>query len=233
VTEVLYEWPAAARFGRAIPKTKFYEHGKVSNALRERFVGEVQRIAWAYKLADNTVNLPGTVAVPELQVFQLEAKGDDIHESVLAAIDGAVTTPIVFEITRCVHHGKREVRVVAAPKQAGSAPKQGSYSSTTWQPARAPRRSLPAALDLGSLYVAIVESLSGLPARPGEAVSDVADRLTSTRKLQREIDALQRKLRTEPQFNRKVELRRALTAKQQLLADLTSPTTSPAPGTKD
>ncbi|HWC23847.1 MAG TPA: DUF4391 domain-containing protein [Flexivirga sp.] len=230
--DFLYDWPAAARFGRVIPKTKFYEHGRVSNALRERFVGDVQRIVWAYKLADDTLNLPSTVAVPEIQVFQLEAKSDDVDDSVLAAIDGAVKTPVLFEVSRHASDGRRQVRLAAAPKQTAKASKQRGYSTTSWQLADTARRTLPAAVDLGSLYVAILESLSGLAARPGEAVSEVADRLATARKLQREIEALQRKLRTEPQFNRKVELRRSLTIKRNLLADLTSPTISPASGAK-
>jgi hypothetical protein len=45
-------------------------------------------------------------------------------------------------------------------------------------------------------------------------MSDVADRLAAVRKLEREVAALERKLRTEPQLNRKVELRRTLKTKQ-------------------
>lgn len=230
MTDSLYDWPSAAKFGRVIPKTKFYEHGKVSNPLRERFVGEVQRIVWAYKLAATTVNLRSAAAVPEIQVFQLEAKGEDIGGSVLAAIDGAVQLPIIFEVSRGGGDGERQVRMTAAPKQPGKTPKPGEYLTTRWLPSDTPRRALPAAIEINGLYVAIVESLSDFSARPGEAVSDVADRLTAARTLEREIDALQRKLRTEPQFNRKVELRRQLTTKQALLADLTSPTTSPSSG---
>ncbi len=45
-------------------------------------------------------------------------------------------------------------------------------------------------------------------------MSDVADRLATVRKLEREVASLERKLRTEPQLNRKVELRRTLKTKQ-------------------
>ncbi len=41
-------------------------------------------------------------------------------------------------------------------------------------------------------------------------MSDVADRLARVRSFEREIAAGRRKLRTEPQLNRKVELRRTL-----------------------
>ena len=53
-----------------------------------------------------------------------------------------------------------------------------------------------------------------LTARVGEEMSQVAARLATVRKLEREIAALERKLRTEPQLNRKIELRRTLKAKQ-------------------
>ena len=56
-----------------------------------------------------------------------------------------------------------------------------------------------------------------LTARPGEEMSDVADRLATVRKLEREVASLERKLRTEPQLNRKVELRRTLKTKQHEL----------------
>ncbi len=51
-------------------------------------------------------------------------------------------------------------------------------------------------------------------------MSDVAARLATVRKLEREVASLERKLRTEPQLNRKVELRRTLKTKQHELTVL-------------
>ena len=50
-----------------------------------------------------------------------------------------------------------------------------------------------------------------------EITRSIADRLATVRKLERETAALERKLRTEPQLNRKVELRRTLKTKQHEL----------------
>src|SRR4051812_43217281 len=100
MTDVLYRWPAAAKLGRRVPKEKFYAAGAVSGTVRERFVSEVSQISWAYKLADSTINLPGTEEVPEIQVFQIAAKGEDVSESVLTAIDKSIPFPIIFEISR-------------------------------------------------------------------------------------------------------------------------------------
>jgi len=214
MTALLYRWPVAAKFGRTVPKTKFYEHGTVPGAVRDKFVTEVQRITWAYKLAQSTINLPGNADVPEIQIFQIDTKGDDVGESVLAAIDKAVKTPIIFEIVTGEGDEQR-VRMAASHKQAGHAtPKLSAYYTTDWQPQDAERQPLPTAISLPSLYTALLAPLTPVSARPGEELSDVAARLQAVRKLEREVASLERKLRAEPQLNRKVELRRALKTKQ-------------------
>ena len=219
---VLYRWPANAAFGRTIPKTKFYEHGNVRTALREKFVDDVQRITWAYKLADDTIRLRGTTAVPEIQVFTVEAKGEDVSDDVLTAIDKSVHFPIIFEVA-----SDRRVRTVAAQKSLeGKTPKIGSYFTTGWQPADAPRRAMPTALDLSSLYEAILISLLPATTRVGETVLAATGRLERARKLQREIAVLEKKLGTEPQLNRKIELRRQIKERSAVLMELTDPTPS-------
>lgn len=211
MTDLLYRWPAAARVGRVVPKTKFYEQGMVSSTARANFVAEVQRITWAYKLAESTINLAGSAEVPEIQVFQIAAKDADVTEPVLAAIDRAVQTPIIFEITR----PDGRTRTAATLKLIGGiSPKLGSYYSTGWHPESVERQHLPTAVTLPALYTQLVQSLTAIPARSGEELADAAARMERLHKLEREISALQRKLRAEPQLNRKVDLRRALKAKQ-------------------
>lgn len=220
MTDLLYRWPEAAKFGRRVPKEKFYEHGTVSTAVREKFIIEVQRITWAYKLAEATINLPGTSAVPEVQVFTIDSKTDDVSEAVLSAIDKAIPFPIIFEVTRSLTERPR-VRMVAAHKQLGAGiPKLSAYYSTGWQPGDATRQPLPTAITLPTLYATLLQPLTPLTARPGEEMSEVADRLAAVRKLEREVASLERKLRAEPQLNRKVELRRTLKTKQHELTEL-------------
>lgn len=209
---VLYQWPHASHFDRRVPKEKFYEHGSVPPAVREKFVAEVKRITWAYKLAEATINLTGTAVIPEVQIFHIEAKNDDVSEPVLSAIDNAVRTPIIFEITR---GGDRSVRMAAAHKQASTgAQKLSTYHSTSWQTAGTKRHPLPTAITLPALYTALLEPLTPVTVRPGEDVSVVAARMEAIQRLEREIATLERKLRTEPQFNRKAELHRTLKTKQ-------------------
>lgn len=222
---VLFRWPQAAAFGRVIPKIKFYEHGNVRTGLRDKFVDDVRRITWAYKLADETIHLRGTTAVPEIQIFTVETKGADVFDDVLAAIDKTVHFPIIFEIT----DGNR-VRLTAAQKVlGGKTPKIGSYFTTDSQPSNAPRCPLPTALDLSGLYEAILSALLPIAARPGESVSEATGRIDRSRKLQREITALEKKMRAESQLNRKIELRKQIKQCTEALIKLTDP----APNCKD
>lgn len=216
MTEVLYDWPGKARFGKAISKTKFYEQGTVSAAVRARFVAEVDGITWAYKLAESTINLRGTEEVPEIQVLRIAAKGADVSDTVLAAIDKAIKQPVIFEI-----ESTQGIRMAAALKPGIPG---GRYYSTRWSHDDA-RSPMPPSITLSNLYAALLEPLLPIRIRGGEGLAEVGHRLAAYSRLKREITTLERKLRAEPQLNRKVELRRTLMTQQALLADLTDSTT--------
>ena len=217
---LLYRWPPAAKFGRVIPKTKFYEQGTVSSKVRQKFVAEVQRITWEFKLADETVHLRGDETVPEIQVFGVDAKEDDVSDDVLAAIDKAVVSPIIFEITRARERDV-ETRMVACHKQpGGTRPKLSAYFSTKWVPGDRERSPLPPALDLPSLHRGLLIPILPVSLRSGESLAESTERVGQARKLEREITKIERRIENEPQFNRKVALRRELKTQAAALAAL-------------
>ncbi len=215
--QILYCWPPAARFGRVVPKSKFYKHAAVTTSLRKKFVADVQRVVWAYKLADTTIHLRGDAVVPEIQVFVVDAKDDDVGDDVLAAIDKAVQFPIIFEINSAVE-GRDRVRMVATYKQLdGKKPRLSDYFSTDWLPADTARALLPTAVDLPSLYSGLLASILPFAVRPGEPLAEATARVDQARRVEREIMTLKRKLDTEPQLNRRVLLRRELRDRTDVL----------------
>lgn len=152
----LFAWPKTAAFDRVVPKRKIYEHGAVGSALKERFVQQVEQMTWAYKLAPETVNLPATKTVTEIQVFRVTLKGAELDRGVLRAIDRAIPFPLIFELIQ----GTR-IKVAAAYKQSSRSQKSegdssrwriGNYFETDWQPEHTTRQPLPVALDMSSLY---------------------------------------------------------------------------------
>lgn len=225
-----FRWPPTARFGRVVPKTKFYEHARLSPAARDRFVTEIQRITWAYKLADATIHLRGTAAVPEIQVFEIDAKSDDITDATLATIDKAVQSPIIFELRRTVDGATQTSMAAAYKRLGGKAPQLAGYVRTEWQPADVGRVPLPQALDLPGLYAALLAPLLPVAPLAGETLAVTIERVERKAKLEREIAALDRRLRNEPQLNRKVELRRKIQARKDELATVLDPS---RPTTKD
>jgi hypothetical protein len=222
----LFAYPKAAAFGRVVPKQRFYEHTDNNPKVREFFVREVLRITWAYKLAPETIGLPGSPAIPEIQVFAVDLKDLDLHDEVLGAIDRAVQFPIIFEVHR-ERAGMAEVRAVAAQKVLGArTPKVSAYFTSDWQGKDKVRAPLPPAVNLTGLYAQLLNPLLPASMRPGEELSMTIDRIAAVRRVEQEIAALEKRLRVEPQFNRKVELRRQIRNRTDDLTKLMS-TTSP------
>jgi hypothetical protein len=222
----LFAYPKAAAFGRVVPKQRFYEHTDINPKVREFFVREVLRITWAYKLAPETIGLSGSPAIPEIQVFAVDLKDLDLQDEVLGAIDRAVQFPIIFEVHR-ERAGMAEVRAVAAHKVLGArTPKVSAYFTGDWQGQDTVRAPLPPAVNLAGLYAQLLSPLLPASVRPGEELSVTIDRMEAVRKVEREVAALEKHLRVEPQFNRKVELRRQIRDHTDELTNLMS-TTSP------
>lgn len=213
----LIQWPDTGRVDRIIPKERLYSAADVRSAVRQRFVDEVRRVRWAYKLGEESIRLEPGSNVTEIQVFVVDLKGATLHNSVLASIDKSVPSQIIFELRREDGLWAEQAMAAAYKRTAGRAPKGADYYRTGWVSAEARRVPLPAALDMDGLYAQLLARLLPHRMRPGEELSDTLDRMDRVRSLQREMTSLERRIRIEPQLNRKVELRGELRAKQEEL----------------
>lgn len=203
VKNALFSYPPQAAFGRPLPKNKLYEKAGANTRLKDLFVAQVDQIVWQYKLAPETINLPAKLGVPEVQVFSIHLKVQELHLDVLRCIDGAVQFPIIFEL-----HFEGRVQAMACHKRPSEADASqwvcSDYFAGNWQPADAVRSPLPMALDLVALYESLLRQLISLPARPHEKLADQVQRMAKLAALQRAIDKTQAQLTKEKQFNRKV-----------------------------
>lgn len=222
MTAVLFDYPKKAAFGRVLPKNKIYEHGSVSSAVRQLFVRQVEQIVWQHKLAPETVNLKASKAVPEIQIFSITLKGDELKPEVLRCIDLAIPFPIIFELR---FDGK--VKPVAAFKRPSEADASkwviSEYFDGDWAPGDTPRKPLPMVFDLETLYGHLLVPLMPYPARPGEDLQTRVDRMERICLKQRELDRCGVRLRKEKQFNRKVAINAELRDLKQELENLTRP----------
>jgi hypothetical protein len=202
-------YPKQAAFGRVLPKNKIYEHSGANTRLKDLFVEQVEQIAWQYKLAPETINLPAKPGVPELQIFTIQLKTAELNLDVLRCIDGAVQFPIIFELS---FDGRTQV--VAAYKRPLLSGRESDasrwvlsdYFSTAWLPSDIERATMPLALDLAGLYEQVLHRLIPTSARSQESLTDLVARVERVAAKQREVEKVAKKLAKEKQFNRKVEI---------------------------
>jgi len=216
VHPALIDYPERARVGRVVPKNRIMVSGVPSRRVRDQLTTQVARITWQYKLAQESLNLKSSKAVPEIQIFRVALKpagvSDELPVEVLKCIDRAIGFPLIFELTSSREDGARRdaIRVAATykrPSEAGASKWViDDYFATDWLPADAPRAPLPVALDLPRLYEQLLRELLPIQARPGESMAVLLERHGHITAKQRECRRLEARIQREKQFNRKVEI---------------------------
>ncbi len=202
-------YPPKAAYGRLVPKSKIYEYGGTTSRLKDLFVRQVDQIVWQYKLAPETVNLPARPGVPEIQVFSVLVKTQNLEHEVLHCIDKAVQYPVLFEV---VHSDRIQIAACYKRPNESDAARWvlSEYFTTDWISAEGARAPLPQALDLAGLYEHLLYRLMPFEARPQEPLKELVDRADQVRIIQREIERTEARLGREVQFNRKVEINATL-----------------------
>ena len=216
---MFYAYPKQAHFGRMIAKSKIYEHANASTALKEKFVAQIDKITWQYKLAPETINLTATPTVPEIQIFDILLRGNELDESLLKVIDKAIPFPIFYQIYR-----GNEVKVKAAYKRPSDSDKNKwvieSYFESEWIDVDTPKETLPLALELGKLYEQMMKALLPKELIANDAQTPIKDQVDLIEKIkakERAYDKLKAKRDKEKQFNRKAELNTKLKKLQKEL----------------
>ena len=213
----LYKFPPQAKVDRLIPKNKFYEQGKANSKIEQLFVDQVENIRWAYKLASSTIHLQDQEDLKEIQIFRVKSRVEDLDVSILSFIDKLILTPIIFEV---IYQDK--VKVIATYKRLNQADKTkaviGQYYASDWLDGDN-RTELPIYLKLAELYEHFISQLLPISSNEdqendGESLS-IEDKLLRAQQLeglQKQLAKLRSKLKSEKQFNRKVELNKQIQA---------------------
>lgn len=197
--------PQSTEFNKRIPKQKFYENITVTPALKRIFVDQIKVIYWRNKIAATTVNLAPGKTVTEVEVFEVKLASAPLDEAVLRQIDREVPYHIIFLLE---YEGKYQAWTSYKEASFGNtAFKVGTYYHTEWLP----EEELPIridGLDLDTVYENFVRQIAGnaLQADSGESLKESVEREEKRRALQKQIEALEVKLRKEKQLNRQMEL---------------------------
>ncbi len=220
----LYAWPAAAKVESRIPRDRLFRQAGGGKAIRALYDAQVQRIDWAFKLFERSVNLPPAGGVDEIEVFRLTLRGDRIDDRVLAHIDKAIPHPILFELVRHAPDGD-EVMLAVAYKRRSEADKSQAVTLEHWRGKwvadKQSRAPLPQVASLEGLYAGLLRLLWQFGARQGESLRAQAERLSQIAAQGKAIERLELRLRREGDFARKTEINRELRSVQAALKELT------------
>ena len=212
--------PKSTEFNRRIPKQKFYENLPVSLSLKRIFVEQIRVVWWRNKIAPATMNLATGEAVTEIEVFEVCLSAPKLDEAVLRQIDKEIPYHILFLRE---YEGKYQAWT-AYKEAAGSgtnAFKVGSYYHTDWMEESALLLKLDG-LNTDKVYENFVRQIAGktLSSGAGETLKELVEQDTRRQELQKQITALQVKVRRERQLNKQVQLNTELKRLKKELEEL-------------
>lgn len=201
----LFQYPKNTLFNKTVSKSKIMAHSRPSGPVKQQLTDQVSQIFWKHKLFPNALNLSASVEVPEIQIFEVLLKGDEIAEDVLRLIDRAIPFPIIFELRR-----DRQICVAGAYKRPSEADTTkwviSDYMRSQWLPEETSRSALPVALNLGVLYEQLLTALMPIVPQKGEGMTAKIKRSHELKTKQREVNRLESQLNRETQFNIKMTL---------------------------
>ena len=213
--------PKSTEFNRRIPKQKFYENLTVSPTLKRFFVDQIKVIYWRNKIAATTMNLAAGETVTEIEVFEVRLTAPQLDVSVLKQIDKEIPYHILLLLE---YEGKYQAWTAYKEFAASgsSAFKVGTYYHTEWLP----EQELPLMVDglnTDAVYENFVRQIAGdaLQANSAESLRESVERDTRRQELQKQITALQAKVRKEKQLNKQVKLNAELKRLRKELEEIT------------
>ena len=200
-------FPKYAKVGKIIAKENFY--GNIDAATKNLFQSEIARIVWEYKLAPNTINLQAK-KWPEVEVFRITLKNSETPEKVLKAIDSAIPYPILFLIEK----GSIEKAAICYKEQSQkneNTAKVDTYFSTGWNDPKLNDIKIDG-LDIDAVFSNFVRQIAGdkltfaKSTDTPKTIKEDVETLKEREKIQKQIDAITRKINAEPSLGKKQEL---------------------------
>ena len=212
--------PKTTEFNKRIPKQKFYENINITPALRRIFVDQIKVVYWRNKIAPSTINLEAGNDVTEIEVFEVKLNRNPLDVSVLRQIDKEIPYHIIF----LLEYGGKYQAWTAYKEKVGSgsnAFKVDTYYHTDWLLEDELTLKLDG-LNMDAVYENYVRQIAGDVLHTGETESlkESVERSKQIQLLQKQIVALQKKIRREKQLNRQMELNAELKCLRKEISEL-------------
>ena len=213
-------FPVSTEFNKRIPKQKFYDNLDVSPTLRRVFVDQIRLVYWRNKLAASTLNIAAGEVVSEVEVFEVRLNEPKLDEAVLKQIDKEIPYHILFILT-CDGKAQAWIGYKEAAASGSNAFKVNRYYHTDWMPEDELQLRIDG-LNMDTVYESLVRQIAGdkLQAESGESLKESVERDEKKKLLEKQIAALESKMRKEKQLNRRMEMNAELKKLQRELGGM-------------
>lgn len=202
----MLQLPGKAKFNRNIPKKKFYEQTRANEKLKGLFIQQIESIYWQYKLSKETTNLSPTKDVEEIQIIEITLREPELSETILKKIDTQIPYPVLYVLTYNQRH-KLKMAYKERSQRRINQYKVISYHESDWlTKEELSERDILKGINLQQVYENLIRSLSKVQTSQEEDLEQTVEREVKRQTLERQIEQLEKKIKRERQFNRKVEM---------------------------
>lgn len=199
--------PKTTEYNRRIPKQKFYEKIDISPSIKRLFIEQIKTIYWKNKIAVSTINLAAGSDVTEIEIFEIRLNCLEFDGNLLRQIDKRIPYHILFIIEY-----KEKYQAWIGFKEIDSSSNKvlivNNYYHTDWLN----EDDLPLKIDgydIDAVYENFVRQIAGDKLRrenTGESLSVSIAKDDQLRAIQKQISALEIKIRKERQLNKQMQM---------------------------
>ena len=212
--------PKSTEFNKRIPKQKFYENLSVTPAIKTAFAEQIKIIYWRNKLAATTLNLAPGKMVTEIEVFEIRLTSPDLDEDILRLIDREIPYHILF----LLEHDEKYQAAMGYKEAANSgkaAFKVERYYRTEWLTEEELSLHLEG-LTIDAVYENFIRQIAGdrLVGNENTTLKESVEQQKQREQIEKQIVALETKMKKEKQLNRKMELKAEIKKRKQILVNV-------------
>lgn len=203
---------------RVVPKTMFYRFMEVNPRMKVRFVNDVEKITWLYKLSANTLNVTSSDDLVEIDVFVATLKQQDCPTDLFTFIDTNMPHHIVF----ILEYDNSYMILLNYKDWADNTHTKFKITksfASLWMDDN--RLSLEIqGQSLSRVYENFVAQVSGIGEHKAGAMAEIVDLKKRIAAMEAELQNLQKKMRKEPQYDKQVKMNKQVKAKRHELDEL-------------
>ena len=200
---------------RVVPKTKFYHFMEVNQRMKVRFVNDVEKITWLYKLSANTLNVTSSEDLVEIDVFVATLKQQDCPVDLFTFIDTNMPHHIVF-----ILEYENSYMILLNYKNWADGTHTKFKITKSFASLWVNEEQLSLEIQgqsLSRIYENFVAQVSGIGEHKAGALAEIVELKKRIASMESKLQSLEKRMRKEPQYDVQVKMNKQVKAKRKEL----------------